>query len=119
MFESQTEGRPRCKVAFVTEARSFPQLDIVQQEYIHESGLQQFEVVNAAFDASGNWLATVEERKQKTAELELNLKLWAFDEQTQRYESRHTTDTCPCYSPVTCSLYRLQFCAEHDHLGPP
>lgn len=62
----------------------FPQLDIVQQEYIHESGLQQFEVVKAAFDASGSWLATVEERKQKAAELELNLKLWAFDEQAQR-----------------------------------
>lgn len=87
MFELQTEdvqGQPRCKVAFVTKPRSFPQLDIVQQEYIHESGLQQFEVVNAVFDASGNWLATVEERKQKTTELELNLKLWAFDEQTQR-----------------------------------
>lgn len=63
---------------------SFPQLDVVQQEYIHESGLQQFEVVKAAFDTSGNWLATVEERKQKGAEVELNLKLWEFDEQTQR-----------------------------------
>lgn len=62
----------------------------MQQEYIHESGLQQFEVVKAAFDASGNWLATVEERKQKAAELELNLKLWAFDEQTQRYKRLHT-----------------------------
>lgn len=57
----------------------------MQQEYIHESGLEQFEVVKMAFDASGNWLATVEERKQKVTELELNLKLWAFDEQTQRY----------------------------------
>lgn len=64
---------------------SFPQLDIVQQEFIHELGLQQFEVVNAAFDGAGNWLATVEERKRKDVELELNLKLWAFDEQTQRY----------------------------------
>lgn len=63
---------------------SFPQLDIVQQEYIHEQGLQQFEVVKAAFDASGSWLATVEERKLNVAELELNLKLWAFDEQQQR-----------------------------------
>lgn len=63
----------------------------MQQEYIHESGLQQFEVVKAAFDASGNWLATVEERKQKGAELELNLKLWAFDEQTQRYRRLNYT----------------------------
>lgn len=64
----------------------FSQLDIVQQEYIHELGLDQFEVVKAAFDASGSYLATVEERRQKGAELEINLKLWAFDEQTQRYE---------------------------------
>lgn len=63
----------------------FPQLDIVQQEFIHELGLQQFEVVNAAFDGPGSWLATVEERRRKAAELEINLKLWAFDEQTQRY----------------------------------
>lgn len=60
-------------------------LDIVQQEYIHESGLEQFDVVKADFDAGGKWLATVEERKQNAAELELNLKLWAFDEQTQSF----------------------------------
>uniref|UniRef100_A0A8C8IIY7 WD repeat-containing protein 75 second beta-propeller domain-containing protein n=1 Tax=Oncorhynchus tshawytscha TaxID=74940 RepID=A0A8C8IIY7_ONCTS len=60
-------------------------LDIVQQEYIHEEGLDQFEVVKAAFDTRGNWLATVEERTQKGSELEINLKLWAYDEQTQRY----------------------------------
>lgn len=71
----------------------------MQQEYIHESGLQQFEVVKAAFDASGSWLATVEKRNQKAAELELNLKLWAFDEQTQRYR---------CYSCLSlgCRLAR-------------
>lgn len=61
-----------------------PQLDIVQQEYIHETGLSQFEVVRAAFDGPGDWLATVEQRQQTDAELELNLKLWAFDQQTQR-----------------------------------
>uniref|UniRef100_A0A671V3L1 WD repeat domain 75 n=1 Tax=Sparus aurata TaxID=8175 RepID=A0A671V3L1_SPAAU len=75
-------------------------LDIVQQEYIHESGLQQFEVVKAAFDASGNWLATVEERKQKGAELELNLKLWAFDEQTQSFVL-NTTISAPHEAQIT------------------
>uniref|UniRef100_A0A8C7GM47 WD repeat domain 75 n=1 Tax=Oncorhynchus kisutch TaxID=8019 RepID=A0A8C7GM47_ONCKI len=60
-------------------------LDIVQQEYIHEEGLDQFEVVKAAFDTRGDWLATVEERTQKGSELEINLKLWVYDEQTQRY----------------------------------
>lgn len=61
------------------------QLDIVQQEYIYEAGLDQFEVVKAAFDIKGSWLATVEERGQKSSDLEFFLKLWAFDEKTQRY----------------------------------
>uniref|UniRef100_A0A669DJ91 WD repeat domain 75 n=1 Tax=Oreochromis niloticus TaxID=8128 RepID=A0A669DJ91_ORENI len=80
-------------------------LDIVQQEYIHESGLQQFEVVKAAFDASGLWLATVEERHQKAAELELNLKLWAFDEQTQSFVL-NTTISAPHDAQITAMSFR-------------
>lgn len=79
-------------------------LDIVQQEYIHESGLQQFEVVKAAFDASGLWLATVEERHQKAAELELNLKLWAFDEQTQSFVL-NTTISAPHDAQITAMSF--------------
>ncbi|KAI3355910.1 hypothetical protein L3Q82_004457 [Scortum barcoo] len=79
-------------------------LDIVQQEYIHESGLQQFEVVKAAFDASGTWLATVEERKQKAAELELNLKLWLFDEQTQSFVL-NTTISAPHEARITAMCF--------------
>ncbi|XP_071336815.1 WD repeat-containing protein 75 [Trachinotus anak] len=79
-------------------------LDIVQQEYIHESGLQQFEVVKAAFNASGNWLATVEERKQKDAELEFNLKLWAFDEQTQSFVL-NTTISAPHEARITAMCF--------------
>ncbi|XP_045909358.1 WD repeat-containing protein 75 isoform X1 [Micropterus dolomieu] len=79
-------------------------LDIVQQEYIHESGLEQFEVVKAAFDASGNWLATVEERKQKAAELELNLKLWLFDEQTQSFVL-NTTISAPHEAQITAMCF--------------
>uniref|UniRef100_A0AAX7VIX1 WD repeat-containing protein 75 second beta-propeller domain-containing protein n=1 Tax=Astatotilapia calliptera TaxID=8154 RepID=A0AAX7VIX1_ASTCA len=84
-------------------------LDIVQQEYIHESGLQQFEVVKAAFDASGSWLATVEERHQKAAELELNLKLWAFDEQTQSFVL-NTTISAPHDAQITA----MCFCQPTD-----
>lgn len=58
---------------------------MVQQEFIHQEGLDQFQVVMATLDGAGAWLATVEERKQETAEAELNLKLWAFDEPSQRY----------------------------------
>lgn len=60
-------------------------LDIVQQEYIYEAGLDQFEVVKAVFDVKGSWLATVEERGQKTLDLEFFLKLWAFDGTTQSF----------------------------------
>ncbi|XP_051762767.1 WD repeat-containing protein 75 [Ctenopharyngodon idella] len=60
-------------------------LAIVEQEYIYEAGLDQFEVVKAAFDVKGSWLATVEERGQKSSELEFFLKLWAFDETTQSF----------------------------------
>ncbi|XP_008293300.1 WD repeat-containing protein 75 [Stegastes partitus] len=80
-------------------------LDIVQQEYIHELGLEQFEVVKAAFDASGTWLATVEERKQKSAELEINLKLWAFDEQTQSFVL-NTTISAPHEARITAMCFR-------------
>ncbi|XP_060944217.1 WD repeat-containing protein 75 [Limanda limanda] len=79
-------------------------LDIVQQEYIHEEGLQQFEVVKAAFTSSGDWLATVEERQQKGAELEINLKLWAFDEQTQSFVL-NTTITAPHEARITAMCF--------------
>uniref|UniRef100_A0A665W7M0 C2H2-type domain-containing protein n=1 Tax=Echeneis naucrates TaxID=173247 RepID=A0A665W7M0_ECHNA len=84
-------------------------LDIVQQEYIHQSGLQQFEVVKAAFTASGNWLASVEERKQKDAELELNLKLWMFDEQSQSFVL-NTTISAPHEARITA----MCFCQSTD-----
>ncbi|XP_042350455.1 WD repeat-containing protein 75 [Plectropomus leopardus] len=79
-------------------------LDIVQQEYIHESGLEQFEVVKLAFDACGDWLATVEERKQKVTELELNLKLWAFDTQTQSFVL-NTTISAPHEAQITAMCF--------------
>lgn len=75
-------------------------LDIVQQEFVHEAGLDQFDVVEADFDAGGKWLATVEERKQNAAELELNLKLWAFDEQTQSFVL-NTTVSAPHEDRIT------------------
>ncbi|XP_030065454.1 WD repeat-containing protein 75 [Microcaecilia unicolor] len=60
-------------------------LDIVQQEYIHQSGLKQVELVKAAFSKAGTWLATVEEYQEKEAELELQLKFWSYDEKIQSF----------------------------------
>uniref|UniRef100_A0A673YH05 WD repeat domain 75 n=1 Tax=Salmo trutta TaxID=8032 RepID=A0A673YH05_SALTR len=79
-------------------------LDIVQQEYIHEEGLDQFEVVKAAFDTRGDWLATVEERTQKGSELEINLKLWAYNEQTQSFVL-NTTVTAPHEDQITAMCF--------------
>ncbi|KAM4608467.1 WD repeat-containing protein 75 isoform 2-T2 [Polymixia lowei] len=79
-------------------------LDIVQQEYIYQSGLEQFDVVKAAFDARGNWLATVEERKLKHSELEINLKLWAYDEQTQSFVL-NTTVSAPHEARITAMCF--------------
>ncbi|KAJ3591859.1 hypothetical protein NHX12_006990 [Muraenolepis orangiensis] len=94
-------------------------LDIVQQEFINQSNLDQFEVVKAALDSCGDWLATVEQRNAK--ELEINLKLWAFNQQAQSFVL-NTTIAAPhddgiteiCFSPsgqttttlVTVSLDR-------------
>ncbi|TNN48135.1 WD repeat-containing protein 75 [Liparis tanakae] len=103
--ESERDFLPRLGSAITHIA-----LDIVQQEYIHELGLQQFEVVSVAFDAPGNWMATVEERKPKAAEPEINLKLWAFDEQTQSFVLNTTVSaphearvTAVCFSPAADS----------------
>ncbi|KAM6934428.1 WD repeat-containing protein 75 [Xenentodon cancila] len=86
-------------------------LDIVQQEYIHESGLEQFDVVKAAFNGSGTWLATVEERKQKRAELEVNLKLWAFDDQTQSFVL-NTTISAPHEAGITAMCFNQTFSSQ-------
>uniref|UniRef100_A0A8C6UF78 WD repeat domain 75 n=1 Tax=Neogobius melanostomus TaxID=47308 RepID=A0A8C6UF78_9GOBI len=79
---------------------SFKETSFLQQEYVHEAGLDQFDVVKADFDAGGKWLATVEERKQNAAEVEFNLKLWAFDEQTQSFVL-NTTVSAPHEDLIT------------------
>ncbi|CAL8388844.1 unnamed protein product [Gadus morhua 'NCC'] len=73
-------------------------LDIVQQEYINQSNLDQFEVVKAALDSRGSWLATVEQRSAK--EVEISLKLWAFDEHTQSFVL-NTTISAPHDGPIS------------------
>ncbi|XP_056145617.1 WD repeat-containing protein 75 isoform X2 [Lampris incognitus] len=96
-------------------------LDIVQQEYIHEAGLEQFEVVKAAFNIDGSWLATVEERKQKDSELEFNLKLWAYVEKTQSFVLNTTVSapheariTAMCFSHTANSQTTMLVTASQD-----
>ncbi|XP_060636388.2 WD repeat-containing protein 75 [Anolis sagrei] len=80
-------------------------LDIVHQEYIHQQGLNQVEVVKAAFDSKGNWLATVEQRQEGDAELELQMKLWAYDEQTQSF-TLNTRINMPHENHITAMCFR-------------
>ncbi|RXM37290.1 WD repeat-containing protein 75 [Acipenser ruthenus] len=79
-------------------------LDIVQQEYINQSGLHQFDVVKAAFDAQGSWLATVEERKEKLADLEIQLKIWVYKDETQSFVL-NTTITSPHEDHITALCF--------------
>ncbi|XP_067891709.1 WD repeat-containing protein 75 [Heterodontus francisci] len=90
-------------------------LDIVQQEYIHQSGLNQTEVVKAVFDFQGRWLATVEERKDEAPDLELQMKLWAYDEEKQSFVLNTTINT-PHESHISA------LCFQHlngSRSGPP
>ncbi|XP_033899600.3 WD repeat-containing protein 75-like [Acipenser ruthenus] len=84
-------------------------LDIVQQEYINQSGLHQFDVVKAAFDAQGSWLATVEERKEKLADLEIQLKIWVYKDEMQSFVL-NTTITSPHEDHITA----LCFCNTNE-----
>ncbi|XP_066542601.1 WD repeat-containing protein 75 [Hoplias malabaricus] len=83
-------------------------LDIVQQEYIYEEGLDQFEVKKVALDVRSRWLATVEEKGQSTPELEFSLKLWGYNDTAQSFELNTTIEaahndsiTSMCFSPST------------------
>ncbi|XP_054828300.1 WD repeat-containing protein 75 [Eublepharis macularius] len=80
-------------------------LDIVQQEYIHQYGLNQVELVKAAFDSRGSWLATVEQREEKGGELEMQMKLWAYDEQKQSF-ALNTRINMPHEDQVTALCFR-------------
>ncbi|XP_072903108.1 WD repeat-containing protein 75 [Hemitrygon akajei] len=60
-------------------------LDIVQEEYIHQLGLNQTKVVKAAFDLHGTWLVTVEERVDDETDIEQQMKLWTYNEKKQSF----------------------------------
>lgn len=81
------------------------QLDIVQQEYIHQAGLSQTDLVKAAFSAQGNWLATVEQRQEKESDLELQMKLWAYDEQMQRYSCASSHVDAALKNLIDCIIH--------------
>ncbi|XP_015723319.1 WD repeat-containing protein 75 [Coturnix japonica] len=88
-------------------------LDIVQQEYIQQVGLNQFDLVSVAFSAQGKWLATVEEREE--TDLDLQLKLWLFDEKTQSFKL-NTRISMPHDDHITAMCFRDMEELEDDSL---
>uniref|UniRef100_A0A8B9CSN6 WD repeat domain 75 n=1 Tax=Anser brachyrhynchus TaxID=132585 RepID=A0A8B9CSN6_9AVES len=89
-------------------------LDIVQQEYIQQAGLNQTDLVKVAFSAQGKWLATVEEREEEP-DLELHLKLWFFDEETQSFKL-NTQVSMPHDDHITAMCFRDMDELEDDSL---
>nr|XP_020658546.1 WD repeat-containing protein 75 isoform X1 [Pogona vitticeps] len=90
-------------------------LDIVQQEFIHQYGLTQIELSKAAFDSKGNWLATVEQRQGSCSDLELQMKLWAYDEQAQSF-TLNTRINMPHEDCVTGLCFR---CTDESENATP
>ena len=63
-------------------------LDIVGENYISpdflEKPLVNTEVERVAFDAEGNWLATVERRDDGETAVVMRLKFWEWSQEKQR-----------------------------------
>ncbi|XP_075464532.1 WD repeat-containing protein 75 [Ascaphus truei] len=80
-------------------------LDIVQQEFIHQAGLQYMDLVKATFSSQGSWLATVEELQGDAANLEMQLKLWEYEEKSQSFVL-NTTISMPHEDQITSLCFR-------------
>ncbi|KAM8933688.1 WD repeat-containing protein 75 [Pelodytes ibericus] len=81
-------------------------LDIVQQEFVQQAGLQYIDLVKASFSSDGNWLATVEELQGGDADnLETQLKLWEYAETSQSF-ILNTTINLPHEDQITSLCFR-------------
>ncbi|XP_063286207.1 WD repeat-containing protein 75 isoform X1 [Pelobates fuscus] len=81
-------------------------LDIVQHEFVQQAGLQYFDLVKAVFSTRGDWLATVEELQGQDIDgLEMQLKLWEFEDKSQSFVL-NTTINMPHEDQVTCLCFQ-------------
>uniref|UniRef100_A0A8C5Q9A3 WD repeat domain 75 n=1 Tax=Leptobrachium leishanense TaxID=445787 RepID=A0A8C5Q9A3_9ANUR len=81
-------------------------LDIVQQEFVQQAGLQYLDLVKTAFNHKGDWLATVEELQGPDAdEPETQVKLWEFEEKSQSF-ILNTTINMPHEGQITCLCFQ-------------
>ncbi|XP_075036118.1 WD repeat-containing protein 75 isoform X2 [Mixophyes fleayi] len=89
-------------------------LDIVQQEFVNQLGLQYMDLVKASFNSNGNWLATVEELQGKgTDTVEGQMKLWEFNEELQSFVL-NTTINSPHEDKVTSLTFQCRSDTEKD-----
>ncbi|XP_018426167.1 PREDICTED: WD repeat-containing protein 75 [Nanorana parkeri] len=89
-------------------------LDIVQQEFVHQSGLQYMDLDKAAFSSKGDWLATVEELQGNTKTPDVQMKLWEFNEQLQSFVL-NTTISMPHEANITSLAFQNRGDSEKDH----
>ncbi|XP_053327472.1 WD repeat-containing protein 75 [Spea bombifrons] len=89
-------------------------LDIVQQEFVHQAGLQYMDLVKAAFNNKGDWLATVEELQGADTEgLEIQLKFWEYQEASQSFVL-NTTVNMPHEDQITSMCFWSRDRSEKD-----
>ncbi|XP_075687390.1 WD repeat-containing protein 75 [Rhinoderma darwinii] len=88
-------------------------LDIVQREFINQSGLQYIDLVKAAFNAKGNWLATVEELRKGTDHLEVQMKFWEYSDKLQSFVL-NTTINLPHEDQITSLSFQCGCDSEKD-----
>ncbi|XP_073489264.1 WD repeat-containing protein 75 isoform X1 [Aquarana catesbeiana] len=89
-------------------------LDIVQQEFVHQSGLQYMDLVKAAFSNKGEWLATVEELQGNTDTIDVQMKLWEFNDQLQSFVL-NTTISMPHEDRITSLAFQNKGDSEEGH----
>ncbi|KAG1667295.1 Ecto-NOX disulfide-thiol exchanger 1 [Nymphon striatum] len=79
----------------LSEDKQLYNLDVVGENYLTQerhTTIINTDVVKAAFDSSGNWLATVEYRNDGIMSEELCLKFWNFNSTSQRFRLNTTID---------------------------
>nr|DBA20130.1 TPA: hypothetical protein GDO54_015855 [Pyxicephalus adspersus] len=89
-------------------------LDIVQQEFVYQSGLQYMDLVKAAFSNKGDWLATVEELQGNTDTPDVQMKFWEFNDQQQSYVL-NTTISMPHEDKITSLAFQNRSDSENGH----
>ncbi|XP_041435041.1 WD repeat-containing protein 75-like [Xenopus laevis] len=90
-------------------------LDIVQQEFIHQAGLQYMDLVKAAFSSTGRWLATVEELQggEDSVDLEIQMKLWEYQDKSQSF-ILNTIISRPHEDHITSLCFRDEGSSEKE-----